>query len=413
MMLRMTKGIRAACALLLCTMLAACAAVPKPARSDDAAVLLVSIDGFRADYLDRGLTPNLSRLANTGVRADGMRPSYPALTFPNHYTLVTGVRPDRHGVVHNIMRDPAIGAFKNTRAENAGDGRWWNDAEPIWVTAEREGVHTATMFWPGSQAEIRGVRPTHWRKYDQSVPDAARVDQVVAWLGEPAPRIRLATVYFELLDQTGHAYGPDSPEIDRDIAVIDTTIGRLVDALETHGLRDRVNLVIVSDHGMAAVAPGHVVATEDMVDPRDADVLTTGQSIGVFPKPGREREAEAALLGRHAHYECWKKDAMPVRWHFGTHPRVPPIACQLDEGWDAIRRDEVMNRPAHARGSHGFAPELTSMRALFVANGLAFRPGTRLPVFDNVDVYPLLAHLLGITPQDNDGTLEPLVPSLR
>ncbi|MGO4551756.1 ectonucleotide pyrophosphatase/phosphodiesterase [Lysobacter sp. 2RAF19] len=402
---------RAALALLLSFGLTACAST-RPGEAPPP-VLLVSIDAFRADDLDRGLTPNLARIANQGVRAEGMRPSYPALTFPNHYTLVTGLRPDRHGIVHNTMHDAELGDFKASNAANAGDARWWNGAEPIWVTAEKHGLATATMFWPGSQAAIHGVRPTHWRAYDSTFPDDARVDQVLAWLAEPAPRIRLATLYFELLDKTGHDDGPDSPEMTRALARIDASIGRLVDGLQARGLRDRVNLVIVSDHGMAQVLPGNVVAIEDMVDLRDADVVSTGQVVGFTPKRGHARDAEQRLLGRHAHYECWRKSELPQRWHFGTHPRVPPILCQMDEGWDAGYRDALARRPAHARGSHGYDPALASMRALFIAQGPSFVPGMRLPVFDNVDVYPLLARLLQLPPGEHDGSADVFTPALR
>ncbi|HKN78221.1 MAG TPA: ectonucleotide pyrophosphatase/phosphodiesterase [Lysobacter sp.] len=410
----MTPSIRAALALLLCSALAACASVvpSSPPPADAPPVLLISIDGFRSDYLDRRLTPNLSRLAEQGVRGEGMTPSYPALTFPNHYTLVTGLRPDRHGVVHNTMHDAQLGDFKASDERDASDPRWWNGAEPIWVTAERAGVHAATMFWPGSQAPIRGVRPTHWRSYDASVSNDARVDEVVSWLAQPTPRIRFATLYFELLDKTGHAYGPDSPEMQHDIVAIDAAIGHLVHVLDVRGLHD-TNIVIVSDHGMAEVAPGHVVAIEDMVDAEDVDVVSTGQVIGFAPRRGHSRAAETRLLGRHDHYACWKKDALPARWHFGAHPRVPPIVCQMDEGWDAISRSEIAKRPAHARGSHGYDPALPSMRALFIARGPAFRAGARLPVFDNVDVYPLLAKLIGVPPLPNDGTLDPLQPALK
>ncbi len=401
---------RAALALLLSFGLASCAAT----RPGDAPpVLLVSIDAFRADYLDRGVTPNLVRIANAGVRADGMRPSYPSLTFPNHYTLVTGLRPDRHGLVHNTMHDARLGEFRAANEDNASDARWWNGAEPIWVTAEKHGLATATMFWPGSQAPIRGVRPTHWRAYDSAFPDDARVDQVVAWLAEPAPRIRLATLYFERLDKTGHDYGPDSPQMLESFARIDASIGRLLDGLQANGLRDRVNLVIVSDHGMAEVAPGHVVSIEDMVDPRDAGVVSTGQVVGFAPQRGHADAAERALLGRHGHAECWRKSQLPPRWKFGTHPRVPPIVCQMDEGWDAILRDAVARRPAHPRGSHGYDPALPSMRALFIAQGPAFVPGVRLPVFDNVDVYPLLARLIHVPPGEHDGSTDVFTPALR
>ena len=178
-----------------------------------------------------------------------------------------------------------------------------------------------------------------------------------------------------------------------------------IDILRIHHVLDR--------HGMAEVAPGHAVAIEDMVDARVATRIANGQVVTFAPVAGREREAEAALLGRHDHYACWKKDAMPPQWRYGTHPRVAPIVCQMDEGWDAIPRRDLAKRPAHARGSHGFDPALPSMRAVFVANGPAFEPGATLPVFDNVDVYALLARLLGVAPKQSDGSADTFVPALR
>jgi predicted AlkP superfamily pyrophosphatase or phosphodiesterase len=197
------------------------------------------------------------------------------------------------------------------------------------------------------------------------------------------------------------------------LARIDASIGRLIDGLQAHGLRDRVNLVIVSDHGMAQVPPGNVVAIEDMVDLRVTDVVSTGQVVGFAPKRGHARDAERRLLGRHPHYACWRKSELPQRWHFGTHPRVPPILCQMDEGWDAGYRDALAKRPAHPRGSHGYDPALVSMRALFIAQGPSFVPGARLPVFDNVDVYPLLTRLLQLPPGEHDGSADVFTPALR
>jgi len=407
----MRLPIRAFCAALFLVLAGACATTPPADVAPP--VLLVSIDAFRADFLDRGLTPNLARMAREGVRG-AMTPSYPSLTFPNHYTLVTGLRPDRHGVVHNNMHDEALGDFRASNEKSAGDGRWWNGGVPLWVSLERAGLRTAAMFWPGTQAEIEGVRPTHWRAYDESVPADARVDQVLAWLAEPAAtRPRFATLYFEAIDEAGHGFGPDSRQMDAALAAVDASIGRLRAGLARRGLLDAVNIVVVSDHGLAEVAPGHAVAIEDMVDAADVEVRSTGQSLGFAPRPGRTAAAEARLLGRHAHYACWRKEAMPARWRYGTHPRVPPIVCQMDEGWDANFRAELAKRPAHARGSHGYDPALPSMRAVFIARGPAFRTGVQLPAFDNVDVYPLLARLAGVRPEPNDGDLAPVLPALR
>lgn len=400
-----------AMAALLGLTLAACASRPhadvsiaQTAEAAPAPVLLVSIDAFRADYLELGITPNLARLAREGVRARWMNPSYPSLTFPNHYTIVTGLRPDRHGIVHNTMDDVALGVFKLSDRAAVSTSQWWG-GEPIWVGAENAGPATATLFWPGSEAEIGGRRPGRWQRFDAAVPSAVRVDTVLGWLGEPAAtRPRLATLYFEVLDHASHAHGPDSAQAHAALREADAAIGRLVAGLEARALLDAVNIVIVSDHGMATVAPGHAIAVEDMVDPADAVAVTTGQSLGFAPLPGRTAAAERRLLGAHARYDCWRKAELPPRWHYGRHRRVPAIVCQMHEGWDALPRARLARRAVDAaRGSHGFDPALVSMRALFVARGPAFRRGVVIPAFDNVDVYPLLARLVGVAAAENDG----------
>ena len=382
--------------------------------SEPAPLLLISIDALRADYLGKGDTPHLDRLARQGVRAEWMNPSYPALTFPNHFTLVTGLRPDRHGVVHNTMREEGLGDFRVADLAAVGDGRWWR-AEPIWVSAEKAGLPTAIWAWPGGAAQIDGVSPTRWKPYDESVPAAQRADEVARWLLEPAAtRPRFAALYLEMVDGAGHEYGPQAPQTRQTVRQADAAVGRLIDALASKGLLDRMNVIVVSDHGMAAVPPGQVVAVEDMVPVEDAVVVSIGQSIGIAPRAGRTEAAEKRLLGRHNHYQCWRKSELPARWHYGRNARVPPIVCQMDEGWDAIPAAGMAKRAlAGTRGSHGYDPALPSMRASFIAHGPAFRKGAVIAPFDNVDVYPLMARLLGIPAHENDGDIAPLLPGLK
>lgn len=384
-----------------------------PPPSSPAPVLLISIDGFRADYLDLGITPNLQRIVDHGVRAEWMNPSYPSLTFPNHYSIVTGLRPDHHGIVHNSMEDADLGLFRLSMREAVGEGRWWG-GEPIWVGAHKVGLANATLFWPGSEAPVQDVRPDRWTPFDADLPYRKRVDTVLGWLSEPAAtRPRVATLYFERVDKAGHDHGPDSPETRAAIREADTAIGRLLDGLQARGLLEAVNLIVVSDHGMAPTAPERTIAVEDMVSMADGKVVSYGQSVGIEPAPERAAAIETRLVGRHDHYQCWRKQDLPARWHYGRHPRVPSIICQMDEGWDAIPAEYMeRRRAAGARGSHGYDPALPSMRALFVARGPAFRAGATLPAFDNVDVYPLLAHLIGIEPAANDGDIAPLLPAL-
>jgi predicted AlkP superfamily pyrophosphatase or phosphodiesterase len=418
----MTKPLsRAATACLFAALLAACASLSdsssraaRPhAPGAGNSVLLVSLDGFRADFLDLGITPNLSRIAREGVRARWMTPAYPTLTFPNHYSMVTGLLPDRHGIVHNTMRDAALGGFKLSDRDAVGDGRWWG-GEPIWVGAEQAGLPSATLFWPGSEAAVGGVRPTRWRAFDADMPLQARVDTVVGWLSEPdATRPRIATLYFETIDHDAHDHGPDSPQAREAVRTVDAAIGRLLDGLAATGRLDRTDLVVVSDHGMATVPPGHSIAVEDVVSKKEAEVITLGQVVNIVPKAGFEAQVERKLLSARPQFDCWHKDALPARWRYGSHPRIAPIVCQMREGWDMVTREVVAVRPAHDRGSHGYDPALPSMRALFVARGPSFKSGAVLEPFDNVDVYPLLTRLLGIVPAPNDGDIAPLLPALR
>ena len=383
------------------------------AMPDGDSLLLVSLDGFRADYLDLGITPNLARLAAGGVRAQWMAPSYPVLTFPNHYTLVTGLLPDHQGIVHNTMQDAALGGFKVSDRMAVGDSRWWG-GEPIWVGAAKAGMPSAALFWPGSEADIAGLRPTRWLPFDDGMPLAARVDLMARWLSEDmSTRPRIAVMYLETVDEAAHAHGPHSPEAHAAVRALDAALGRLLGALESSGRRPHVNLVVVSDHGMATVPPGQVVAVEDMVVLDEAAVVTVGQVIGIAPRAGYEATVTQRLLGAHAQYDCWRKSELPPRWRYGSHPRIPPIVCQMHEGWDALARTSIAARPLHDRGSHGYDPGSPQLRALFVAQGPAFRAGATLAPFANVDVYPLLARLVGIEVAPNDGDMRTLTPALR
>lgn len=389
-------------------------AAPAGAGSDT--LLLISVDGLHPDRINATDAPNIARLAAHGVRARWMTPSYPSLTFPNHYTIVTGLRPDRHGIVHNSMQDEALGTFRLSDRDAVGNGAWWG-GEPIWVRAENAGMPTATMFWPGSEAEIAGVRPSRWMPYDGAVPASERAATVAGWLLEPeATRPALATLYFEAVDTLGHGHGPDSEEAREALAGIDAAIGELLAELDRGGRLEHTNIILTSDHGMAPVPPGHSVAVETMVAPEQARVASVGQVVTVQPEPGHEAAVEARLLGRKDRYECWRRGELPARWHYGRHPRVPAIVCQMDEGWNALPQavlDRYARAPAHTRGSHGYDPALPSMRAVFIASGPAFRSGAVIDPIDNVDVLPLLTRLLGLPDGEHDGDPAALLPALE
>lgn len=413
-------------AILASLLLAACAHAPPPSAAmlpapatpapaavparSPATVILVSVDGLRATTIGTGLMPTVDAIAKAGVRAAWLTPSYPTQTFPNHYTLVTGLRPDHHGVVHNIMRDAVLGKFVS-KSETAADGRWWG-GEPIWATLQKQGGIAATMFWPGSEAEIAGQRPRYYMPYNKQMLADARVDQVLAWLDLPAAtRPKLVTLYFENYDVAAHANGADAEVSLNALKTVDAALARLREGLHSRGLDASTDLLVVSDHGMITVRNEDVRYLDDLVPADVIDMVHGGPLAGLNPKPGHVQQVEKALLGRHDHYECWRKQDLPARWQYGQNPRVPAILCQADPGWLVNMHGQTPS--TKRRGEHSYAPEAPEMRATFVATGPDFIDGTQLPAFDNVDVYPLLARLLHITPAANDGTLEPLLPALR
>ncbi|MBC3883831.1 alkaline phosphatase family protein [Undibacterium griseum] len=375
-------------------------------------VILISIDGFRPDYLQRHVTPQLNALAAQGARAAFMRPSFPSITFPNHYTLVTGLRPDHHGLVGNTMADSAIPGVRFTlgNRDAVTDRRWWDQAEPVWVTAEKQGVRTATMFWPGSEADIHGVRPSEWRVFDGKVPPAARVDTVLQWLDRPAgKRPDFLTLYFDDVDHAGHEFGPDAAQTTEAVAAVDQAVGRLVSGLQAR--RIAANLVIVSDHGMAATSEQRVIYLDKILPPDSIQVLTVGAYAGLEPAAGQQAIVQNSLLQPHPHMTCWEKQHIPARYAYGSNARVPAIICLAESGWLILADDKM--KFSRNGGTHGYDPDTPEMAALFIANGPAFQAGVVLPAIDNVDVYPLLMRLTGIPALPSDGDIRATAAALR
>jgi predicted AlkP superfamily pyrophosphatase or phosphodiesterase len=372
----------------------------------DPVTILVSIDGFRADYLQRGLTPTLSALAGQGISA-AMRPSFPTKTYPNHYTLVTGLRPDRNGIVANKMEDPARPGETFTM-KNSQDPFWWSEAEPIWVAAEKAGIRTATMFWPGSNLAYDNVRPQDWFDYDEEITDTQRVNTVLDWLRRPAAiRPRFVTLYFDLVDTAGHHFGPASPELDAALKTVDGDLVRLREGLAEMG--QPANLVIVADHGMAATSPDRVIWVRDIAKRGDYRVIDEGPVALIAPAPGHERSLAASLLRPHPHINCLRKSDLPERLHYGRNPRVAPFVCRADVGW--LLLDAVPKR--FDLGSHGYDNQAPEMLALFIAAGPDIAPRGTIPTFDNVDVYALLRDLLRLAPKVGiDGTDAPFAGAL-
>jgi len=393
--------------------LAACTS-QAPKRPAYSPLILISIDGYRADYLAGGKSPALAALAASGVRAEALRPAFPTLTFPNHYTIVTGLYPDHHGIVNKRMVDPAIAIpFVYKDASTIDNPAWWG-GDPLWVSVEKQGLHAATVFWPGSDVAIDGVRPEHWLHFDITLSSEARVAQALEWLDLPEPqRPAFVTIYFDEVDRTSHTFGPGSAQADAALWQVDVALAHLLEGLKQRGLADTTNLVVLSDHGQALAGADKVEVLDRTIDLKDVDVIATGVLAGLAAKPGHEAEVERALLAPHDHMTCWKKSAVPARLHYGSNPRIPPLLCLANDGC-VINTQKFMDDPNHhiSLGEHGYDNDDPAMGALFVAHGPAFKRSLVVPKFDNVDVYPLLAAILGIKPAPNDGDFSVVKPML-
>lgn len=391
----------------------AVAAKPAPVP---APLLLISIDGYRTDYIERGLSPTLASLAKQGVRAtDGMQPSFPSLTFPNHYTIVTGLRPDHHGIVNNTMTDPVLGKFSLGNRDAVSNGQWWAQGTPLWETAQQHGMKTATMFWPGSEADIHGAHPNFWKPYDGNVTPDQRVDQVLAWLDLPAgERPTFLTLYFDEVDHAGHHFGPDSPQVNEAIAHTDAALDRLVKGLQQRGLLDRINMIIVADHGMASSPKANVVVIDKLIPLKQVELVSVGVLAGFNPRPGFDfAKIEARMERPQQHMTCWDKTRVPERLAYGSNARVPQLLCLADVGWRISTREYLAKKKEPMRGDHGYDNAAPQMQALFVAHGPAFRAGAEIPSFPNVDVYPLMTHLLDLPAAANDGDYDAVKGMLK
>ena len=381
---------------------------------DAPTVILVSFDGFRHDYLDRYPTPNFDRVAAAGVRADGLIPSFPTLTFPNHYSIATGQYPARHGLVGNTMYDPGFDATYAMRDREAvGDGRWYG-GEPIWVTAETQGMTTASYFWVGTEAPVAGIRPTRWKPYDGDVPYEARADSVLAWLDLPAPeRPHLVLLYFSAVDSAGHRHGPDSPEVAAAVARVDAVLGHLLDGIAARPVADRTNVVLVSDHGMAQPDMAQAVVVTDYVDlPDDVQTMTAGPELMLWLDEAVADSLDAILdASLPPSVRSYTRGELPEIWRFSGSPRIPPLVLVAE-------RPALVGLPRHFErpwgGVHGYAPEDPTMHGLFLAAGPDITPAGRIAAFENVHLYPFLTALLGLRPNaEVDGKARVLEPLLH
>jgi len=370
---------------------------------------------MRWDYLDRYDAPTMSHLAERGTFVERFIPAFPTKTFPNHYTLVTGLYPSNHGVIANNMYDPVMDAsFSLSNRAAIANGDWWG-GEPLWVTAEEQGLTTATYFWPGSEAPIQGVRPTYWFEYDGRVPGTERVDQVLEWLDLPAEeRPSFITLYFSRVDSRGHAHGPEAPETGQALREVDGFIQRLIDGLQARGLNNEVNLLITSDHGMSPTSAERAIVLDDYIDLDDVRIIDYTPVMMMETREGVEAQAIIDALSAAPHLSVYHRDEVPERLHFSGHRRIPEIIGIADDTWSITTRSFFDSNPNRLNGAtHGYDPAAATMHTLLIGHGPAFRQGARIDRLESIHLYELMAALLDLEPAPNDGSLEAARSLLR
>ena len=375
------------------------------ASDSDEYVLLISMDGFRYDYLEKANTPNFDKIVNTGASAKALVPIFISKTFPNHYSIATGMYAENHGLIANSFYAPDLDKTYSIRDRKAVENGQFYDGEPIWVTAENQGVKTASFFWVGSEASINGVRPTYWKRYDQTASFESRIDTVMTWFSYPInQRPRLALLYFHEPDGTGHEYGPNSPEIVMQIERLDNVLGNLISKINKLDISSKLNIIIVSDHGMIDVYPENSIDLSSYTDLSLLSVSGAGPTVFISSDSKKLLKNAYNDLKSINNANIYWKNKIPKRFHYRNHVRIPDILVLADEGWSLMPLRHGSYNP---KGDHGYDNLLDNMKAIFIANGPSFKSGYKREEFENIHIYPLVAHILGIKPYEKiDGDLE-------
>lgn len=364
---------------------------------------MLSLDGFRWDYTSKAHTPVLDSLQKAGVKAESLIPAFPTKTFPNHYTLATGLYPDHHGIVENAFYAPDLDKYYRIGDREAVENADFYGGEPIWVTAEKQGLNTTTLFWVGSEAAIKGYRPGKWMRYNEALAYTSRVDTVFKWLREPeSTRPHLVMWYVDEPDHTGHRYGPEGEETRAVVEGLDSLLGYYFTQMRKLPIFDQLNFIITSDHGMGETSNDRVIMIDEVIDTADIEYMGGwNPDFNLKVKSGKLEKVYGQLKNT-PHLYVWKHDSLPSRLHYGTNPRTLDLTIVAYPGWAFA----TTWRPKVGGGAHGYDNGYKAMHAIFYAAGPAFKEALEHPAFENVNIYPLMAEILGLHPASTDGDIE-------
>jgi len=373
-------------------------------------LIMLSLDGFRWDYPEKANTPVLDSLKEVGAVAASLKPSFPTKTFPNHYSMATGLYPDHHGIVLNHFFATDLGRdYSLSDRSTVTDGAFYG-GEPIWNLAEQQGVKTATLFWVGASAAINGQRPSFWSTYQTGLALDSRIDSLVHWLSLPeAQRPHLILWYYLEPDWTGHEDGPNSPELIAEVEKLDAFLGDFFTAMRKLPLFDQLNFIVTSDHGMAELSPDKIVLLDDYVDTANLEIMNGGNPVYNLKVKDGKLEAVFANLEKVPHLKVWKHGQLPERLHYGTNIRTHDITFVVDPGWSAYWSWKV----GKSKATHGYDNDFKDMHAIFYAAGPAFKEGYAQPTFENVDIYPLIGKILKLKTPPTDGSINHVEGMLR
>ncbi|BDX38871.1 alkaline phosphatase family protein [Tenuifilaceae bacterium CYCD] len=369
----------------------------------DSYVLLISLDAYRWDYPDVFNTPSLRKLASEGVKAKSLISCYPSKTFPNHYSIATGLHPDHHGIVNNSFYDEKLGYYALGDRKSVENGAFYL-GEPIWITAQKQGVKCASYFWVGSEAPIQGMQPTYWKKYSKKTTFEDKIDTVIHWFSLPEDqRPHLVTFYHYQPDWTSHDFGPLAKETRAVAEQLDSLIGVFMDKLRELPIASKINVIVVSDHGMADISNDRYINLSDNLSKDWFSVISGGNPVySLQPKPEFYQEA-LEKLKKIDHLKVWERNDIPKRYVYGTSSRVNDILIEADLGWSVAWVDD---KERFNGGTHGYDNMLPEMQGIFFAKGPAFKQGYIHESFMNIDIYPIISKILGIQPAKVDGNID-------
>lgn len=390
-----------------------------PVQRQKPYVLLISVDGFGFDYAERFRARNIQRFCSEGASSKSLIPSFPSSTFPNHYTIVTGLYPERHGIVANNFYDPVRHeTFRYSEKDKSTDGSWYGGL-PLWVVAEQQGMRAASFFWPGSDAEIAGTRPTFYIPYDETVPHERRINQVLEWFRlSESQRPHFVTLYFSAVDTVGHEYGAASAETRRVVQQVDAQFGRLLRGLGA--LPFPVNVFLVSDHGMQDLEPDPVVNLTSFADLRGFQMALNATQVMLYSSdPALIETTLSQLRGKSPRFAVFRRSELPARLHYSSNPRIGDLVVVATRPVQLRRgpppSPQATAPPSPDRAAHGYDPvQFPLMHGIFCAAGPQIESGVRLESFENIHIFPLITEILGLRiSHPMDGSLSVLKPIYR